>query len=197
MPEELRPNEAEKEFLSLAYNRFYVLYDEIKSDIFWEKDDCYRFNKIRDAFLVYAEILNYPPMQWVFEHIKKTRPAIEADIGRELFKFIRNVMAHMPFFEAWNDVWINKNLVNWYKDGQRIDTFLKEHEETGVIKFRYRIPSKKKLVYLSIHFPADYTSNKKIFLKDILEEKEGVSFAVSYMRKIIDTQVERTLVRYG
>ena len=191
MPGESRPNEAEREFLILAYNRFYGLYDEIKSESFWEKDAWYRFYKIRDAFLVYAEILHYPPMQWVFEKIEKTRPPIEAEIGRGLFKLIRNIMAHMPFFEAWNDTWISKNLVNWYKDGQAIDKFLKEHEGKGEIKFRYWIPDKKKMVYLSIHFPADYASNKKIFLKDILEEKEGVSFAVSYMRNIIDTQVEK------
>ncbi len=55
--EDLRPNDAEKEFLILAYNRFYDLFEEIDSDSFWEKDGGYRLCKIKDVFLVYAEIL--------------------------------------------------------------------------------------------------------------------------------------------
>ncbi len=51
---ELRPSKAEREFLTLAYNRFYDLYDEILSDHFWERDSQYRFAKIRDAFFVSA-----------------------------------------------------------------------------------------------------------------------------------------------
>lgn len=191
MPEELRPNEAEKEFLNLAYNRFYDIYDEIDSESFWGKDSWYRFYKIRDAFLIYAEVLHYPPIEWVFEQIKKTRPPSEAEIGKGLFKLIRNIFAHMPFFEKWDEVWINKNLVNWYKDGQAIDIFLKENEGKGEIKFRYWIPDKKKMVYLSVNFPSGYSSNKKVFLKNILTEKKGVSFALRYMRKILDTQVEK------
>lgn len=189
--EELRPNDAEKEFLTLVYNRFYDLFEEIDSDSFWEKNGWYRLCKIREAFFVYAELLHYPPMQWVLDYIKKTRPPFEAEMGGELFRFIRNIMAHMPFFEKWNDIWINRNVVNWYKEGQAIDKFLRKYEGKGEIKFRYWLPDKKKMIYMSIKFPTDYSSNKKIFLKDILKEKEGVIFAIRYMKKILDTQVEK------
>ena len=52
----LRPNKAEKEFLSLAYNRFYDLFDEIRADKFWKKNKWYRFSKIKEIFAVYSEL---------------------------------------------------------------------------------------------------------------------------------------------
>ena len=130
-------------------------------------------------------------MNWLHQHLKKTRPPFEVEIGKELFRLIRNILAHMPFFEKWDDIWINRNVVNWYKDGQAIDRFLKKHEGKGEIKFRYWQRKKKKMNYLSINFPTGYISDKKIFLKDILKEEEGVNFAFQYMRYILDTQVEK------
>jgi len=44
--------------------------------------------------------------------------------------------------------------------------------------------------YMSVNFPAAYTSGSKIFLKDILLEKDGVKFSVILMKRILDTQVE-------
>ena len=46
----LNPNRAEKEFLTLAYNRFYDIFEEIIADLFWEKDEWYRFSKIKEVF---------------------------------------------------------------------------------------------------------------------------------------------------
>jgi hypothetical protein len=53
--------------------------------------DWYRFSKIKDTFAVYTELLNYEPMKYVIEYLKKFRPPMEAEIASELFKFIRNV----------------------------------------------------------------------------------------------------------
>ena len=50
MPENIRPNEAEVEFLTLAYNRFYDIFEEVMNDSFWDKDEWYRFSKIKDGF---------------------------------------------------------------------------------------------------------------------------------------------------
>lgn len=46
------------------------------------------------------------------------------------------------------------------------------------------------MTYLSISFPCEYDKGDKIFLKDVLSEKEGVKFALILMKKIIDTQIE-------
>ncbi|HUU16975.1 MAG TPA: hypothetical protein VMW72_07495 [Sedimentisphaerales bacterium] len=123
MENELRPNKAELEFLTLAYNRFYDIFEEIMDDSFWEKDSWYRFSKSKEGFAVYSELLNYEPIKWIIEHIKKVRPPLEAEIGSELFKVIRNIINHFPFFNIWDDVWISKSIVNWNKEGQSIDRY--------------------------------------------------------------------------
>jgi hypothetical protein len=46
------------------------------------------------------------------------------------------------------------------------------------------------MTYLSINFPAHYDRDTKIFLKDILSEKEGIKFSFILMKQILDTQVE-------
>lgn len=190
MINELRPNKAELEFLTLAYNRFYDIFEEIMDDSFWEKDNWYRFSKTKDGFTVYSELLNYEPIKWVIEHIKKARPPMEAEIGSELFKAIRNIINHFPFFNSWDDVWINKSIVNWYKEGQSIDQFIEKYKGKDVVKYRFWEAEKKKMTYLRINFPSNYNDNDKIFLKDILSEKEGVKFSFILMKQILDTQLE-------
>lgn len=190
MVEKIRPNEAEKEFLTLAYNRFYDIFEEIIKDEFWEKEKGYRFSKIKDAFAVYSELLNYEPIKWVIKHIKKNRPPMEAEIGSELFKFVRNIISHFPFFDNWNDVWVSKNLINWYREGQMIDKFLDKYKGHTEVKYRFWEANKRRMTYLTIKFPKEYTDESKIFLKEILTEKEGVKFSIIFMRQIIDTQVE-------
>jgi hypothetical protein len=94
MINELRPNKSELEFITLAYNKFYDIFDEVFKDDFWNKDMYYRFSKIKDTFYIYAELLNYEPLKWVIKDIKKRRPPMESEIGSELFKFVRNIFFH-------------------------------------------------------------------------------------------------------
>jgi len=190
MENELRPSKAELEFLKLAYNRFYDIFEEIMNDSFWKKDAWYRLSKAKKGFAVYSELLNYEPIKWVIEHMKKARPPMEAEIGGELFKTIRNIINHFPFFNSWDDVWINKSIVNWDKEGQSIDRFMEKYKGKDVVKYRFWEAEKKKMTYLSINFPKKYNSDTKIFLKDILSEKEGVKFSFILMKQILDTQVE-------
>jgi hypothetical protein len=190
MDEKLRPNKAEIAFLTLSYNRFYDIFKEVMNDNFWVNDEWYRFSKIKDAFAVYSELLNYDPIKWVIEHIKKSRPPMEAEIGSELFKFIRNIITHFPFFESWDSVWFNKLIINWNKEGQFIDKFIKKYTGKETVKYRFWEAEKKKMTYLSINFPQSYENETKIYLKDILTEKEGAKFSLILMRQVLDTQVE-------
>jgi hypothetical protein len=186
---DLRPTSKEEVFLSLAYNRFYDLADEIIEDSFWEQEDWYRFSKVINLFSVYAELLAYEPFKYVLEAIKKKRPPMESEIGGPLFKFIRNTFAHFPLFESWNEVWLTKGLVNWQKEGQTIDRFLKKYAGHTEIKYRFWEAEKKKMTYMSINFPEQYDDNK-IYLSEILSEKDGVKFSLLMMRNILNTQVE-------
>jgi len=185
-----RPNKAEIQFLNLAYNRFYDLFEEVMDDSFWDKSEWERFSKIREGFAIYAEMLNYEPIKWVIEKLKTERPPMESEIGSDVFKFVRNIVAHFPFFEKWNDVWINKSLANWNKEGQTIDKFLKKYEGKSEVKYRFWEADKKRMTYLTISFPKEYLSDEKIYLKDIITEQEGVKFSFILMKQIINTQVD-------
>ena len=191
MIKDLRPNKAELEFLTLAYNRFYDIFEEVMRDSFWEKNECDRFFLVKDGFAVYSELLNYEPIKWVIEHIKKSRPPMEGEIGSGLFKFIRNVIMHFPFFDSWNEVWVNQSIINWHKDAQSIDKFIRKYKGRGAVKYRFWEADKKQMTYLSINFPKKYEDNTKIYLKDFLSEKEGIKFSFMLMRQILDTQVEK------
>ena len=48
--EDSKPNKIEVDFLTLAYNRFYDLYDEVMNDDFWGNKEWERFSKIKQAF---------------------------------------------------------------------------------------------------------------------------------------------------
>jgi hypothetical protein len=189
MNKELRPNDSEKEFLNLAYNRFYDIFEEMMDDSFFERDARLRFCRIKDGVAVYAELLNYEPIKWVIKHLETHRPPMESVIGSKLFKFVRNIIAHFPFYETWNDVYITKSLINWQREGQFIDKFLTDYQGRTEIKYRFWEPDKRQITYLSINFPLKY-DDSKIYLKDMLTEKEGVKFSFVLMKQILDTQVE-------
>lgn len=185
------PTTSEIQFMTLAYNRFYDLYDEVMDDSFWDKGEWERFSKIKQAYSIYAELLNYEPLKFVTDKLKTIRPPMEAEIGSELFKFVRNLVAHFPFFTKWDEVWINKTIVNWYKDGLTIDKFLRKYEGKPQVKYRFWEEDKKRMTYLAISFPEKYSDDSKIFLKDIITEKEGVKFSFILMKQILNTQVEQ------
>lgn len=190
MQNQLRPNQTEIQFLTLAYNRFYDIFAEVMDDSFWDKDAWYRFSKVKDGFGVYSELLNYEPLRWVLDNMKISRPPMEAEIARELFKFVRNIITHFPFFDNWEDVWVNKSLVNWLGEGRFIDRFIRKYVGKEHVKYRFWEEQKKKMTYLSIHFPEHYEDDARIYLKDILSEKEGVKFSFILMKQVLNTQVE-------
>lgn len=191
---EKRPTEAEELFLKLGYNRFYDIFEEVMVEEFWDKESWYRFSKVSNAFAVYGELLSYEPFKHVLEAIKKQRPPMESEIGGPLFKFVRNVLVHFPVYETWDEVWVSKALVNWNKEGLTIDRFLNKFAGHDEIKYRFWEAKKKKMTYMSIQFPKEY-GDSKIYLKDMIYEKDGVKFSFIMMRQILNTQVESVGVK--
>lgn len=181
----------EDQFLGLAYNRFYDLYDEVMSDSFWKKDAWERFSKIHQAYSIYGELLSYEPIKWTIEHLRVARPPKEAEIGSEMFKVIRNVLVHFPIYNSWDDVWVTEQLVNWCTEGRTIDKFFKQYDGADPVKYRFWESDKKGMTYLSIMFPKGYSKGDKVWLKDLISERDGVRFSFVLMRQILDTQVEK------
>jgi len=186
-----RPTKAETEFLRLAYSRFYDIEDFIFSEDFWKLASALRFNLIKDGFAIYSEILNYEPIKWELEKMRTQRPPMESEIGKELFKFVRNVIFHFPFFTSWNDVYVTKQLINWHKPGQSIDQFLEKYNGTTELKYRVWESREKRMTYVNINFPPDYIDNKRYYLKDIINEMEGIKFSFVLMKKIMVSQIKK------
>lgn len=191
--EELKPSKKEVEVLTLFYNRFYDLYDEIVADNFIGENGNVRFLKLREAFSIYKELLNYKPIKYYIEWMKKGgRPPLEGIIADEVFSFIRNLLLHFPIFDTWNEVYINKKLATWSKVGQ-IDKFLNKCVNIKIdgkseVKYRIWEEEKKKMTYFSIKFPEKYEDND-IYLKDLISEEVGMKFCMALMREILDKQV--------
>lgn len=188
-----KPNEKEKIALGLFYKRFYDLYEELSNDNFFKNKSSYRFYMIREIFSVYKELLGYKPIQYHIELIKKTRPPLEGIIVNDLFSFIRNLLLHFPIFDNWDDVYISKDLATWNKAGT-IHRFLENSSkikinDKGTIKYSIWEKSKKLMTYISINFPEEYNDNI-IFLKDIVSEKEGIKLCISFMKEILDFQID-------
>ncbi|WP_428737434.1 hypothetical protein [Sulfurimonas sp.] len=188
----LRPNKKEKIALTLFYNRFYDLYDELSHQDFFKNEPSYRFYKIREIFSVYKELLGYEPIKYHIQLIKNTRPPLEGVIVSELFGFVRNLLLHFPVFDNWEDVYISKDLATWNKAGTIHKFLLKSSQikidDKGTIHYRIWEKSKKLMTDISINFPEKY-DDSQIFLKDIISEKEGIKLCISFMKQILDTQV--------
>jgi hypothetical protein len=185
----LKPNAAEQVFLGLAYSRFIDLFKEIDSAEFWQRDAKYRFSRIRDVFSVYSELLNYEPIQHILKEVELRR-IVESELGKELFQMIRNLIAHFPFFDTWDDIRFTKELITWEGKSRVIDKFCEKFKERDEVKYRIWNPKTKEFSFFTIRFPKDYEKNKEIFLKDLLEEKEGARFSIRLMLRILLENVE-------
>lgn len=185
---QIKPNKAELLFLNLAYERFYNLFEIIMNDNFFDLSKETRFFYISNIVSVYSELLSYEPIQHVISLIKKQRPPMEAEICSELLKFIRNIFAHFPVFSFWNEVWINSDLIKWSKQDGFINKFLQKYAGRDEIKYRMWIANKKKMIYVDINFPPKFDKDK-IYLKDIISEKNGIVFLCGAMKNILDSQL--------
>jgi hypothetical protein len=190
MDNEIRPNKAELEFLRISYDKFLDLFECIFEDSFWEKSPRDRLSLIAQCFAIYSELLKYPPISTFIVQLKTERPPMESEIADELFKFVRNVIAHFPFFDSWDEVFINNRIANWDRDGQSIDKFLKKYQGKKELHYRFWEPKIKRMTYLSVKFPNRYTEGTNIFLKEIFEEKAGVKFSLILMRNVLGSQIE-------
>jgi len=190
MTEGLKPNASEIQFLELAYGCFYDLFEEVMDDTFWAKDAWHRYSKIHQGFSIYAELLNYEPIKWVIECLKTARPPMESEIGSEVFKFVRNVIIHFPYFNSWDDIWVSKEIINWNKEGLSADRFFEKYQGKEPVRYRFWEPKAKRMTYLSINFPGQYNEENRIYLKDMISEKEGVKFCFILMKQILASQVE-------
>lgn len=185
-----KPAPHELLFLNKAYNSFLDVYEEVTKDSFWNQNSYYRLSKVRDAIQIYSEILEYEPISWFLEALKKLRPPMEAELSKEYLLFIRNIFVHFPLFTSWDEIEFTKDLVNWAKPGRSIDKFLNQFAGHKGIKYRMWNPKNKTMTYMSINFPPRYEEGTEIRLREFMPEREGVLFVMSLMHRVLMSQVE-------
>ena len=191
---ENKPNKKDEQVLKLFYNRFYDLYEELSQEEFFKREASYRFYRIREIFSVYKELLGYEPIKYYIKYVKSGgRPPLEGLIVDDLFSFVRNILLHFPVFDKWEDVYISKDLATWNTVGTIHKFLLKSSkikiDDSGVIKYRIWEKSKKLMSYIQFHLPEEYNDNRKIFLKDVISEIDGIKLCISFMKQVLDTQV--------
>ena len=77
-----------------------------------------RFYKTKDLFVIYKELSSYGLINAHLNWIKEGgRPVFDGIISDGLFTCIRNIFAHYPLLDRWDDVYINKGLATWNKSG--------------------------------------------------------------------------------
>ena len=184
----LSKNSKEYEFLNLATNKFKDLYEEINRCSFMDLSAETRLHKIKDFFSVYTEMLLYPPIKDHIEFVEKTRPPMESVIVSEVVKFIRNILAHFPFFTTWDDIYISKQLINWASEGKSIDRFLNRYQGHEDVRYRFKEGASGKWRYPTIRFPKEYNDDK-FFLKDMINEKDGILLCAVLMFRVVSSQI--------
>lgn len=187
---ERHPNSSELEILNLAYTRFFSIYGEFILDKFWTLPAEMRLFKLKNCFEIYAELLKYKPIKWYVDYLKVHRPPKEGFIASEYFLFIRNVLCHFPYFCCWNDIFINEKNSSWNGPANSsIQRFIKKYSGLDAVKYRIWDNDKQKYTYLDVGFPS--LGMDKIFLKDLISEKEGMFFCMILMKNVLESQIEK------
>lgn len=191
----VRPTKKEQKALRVFLNKFYRLYDEIVSNSFMDNSPDLRFYKIKDLFAIYRELLDYELINAYLKWIKSGgRPKYDGIISDGLFTCIRNIFARYPLFDSWDDVYIDKDLATWNKDG-RINKFLSNCDKVKIdgkpiVKYRIWQYETRKMTYFTINLSNSYKQGRKVFLRKIVSEGVGVKFFAEMIKRIVDVAIE-------
>jgi len=192
---EIHPTKEEQKVLQIFFDKFYELYDEMTSDSFMDNTPEIRFNKIKDLFATYRELSNYGLIKAYLKWIKNGgRPIFDGIISDDLFSCIRNIFAHYPIFNKWDDVYIDRDLATWNKSGT-INKFLSNCDKIKIdgrpiVKYRIWQYETKKMTYFDVNFNNNYKHGEKVFLHSILSEGVGIKFFAEMMKRVVDIAIE-------
>jgi len=106
-------------------------------------------------------------------------------LGLTESQFRAALIAHFPFFDTWDSIHFSRDLILWEGKSRSIDKFFKKFESHSAEKFRVWHPKAAEFSYVTIQFPASYSNNTEIWLKDILEEKTGICFSTRLMLRVL------------
>jgi hypothetical protein len=180
-------SKGERLFLQLSYEAFYEIFNEVFTERFWEQNSEYRFNKIKNAICIYAELLNYKPLKAVSTSIASVQGKVGSLLVNDMFTVIRHLLSHFPFFSTWDEVYFSKTLVTWERSGQ-IHRFFEKHNGGESVQYAYREKTKNEDTHVIISLPSHYSNDETIYLKDIIPEENGMKFCINKMSEVLSSQ---------
>lgn len=144
---------------------------------------------LRKASFLIDELLEDKEMRYIFE--QSVSHMQDSKIKINVFSVIRNVLAHFSFYEDWDEIYLNEEIVNWNNPkGRCIKNFFSEDNEGKEISYdvyfklaysqdkykqtiKVKIPSLKKGFYMK-DFICLQDLYYTFFLVDHLLEKLGI-----------------------
>lgn len=183
----LYPNAAEEAFMKQAYLAFYDARDRYYADLSLTPEQ--RFALITKILSLYSECLLYKPIRMYVEHIEQTRPPGEGTAYRYL-EIIRHLLVHFSFFDSWDQVMFNREIITWQNKHSKIDTFLAEFDGHEPYKWRVWDAEGKTMEYgYKLNFPQDYRKGGDIFLRDLIEQDKGIDFSILLIELTLKSQL--------
>lgn len=165
-------------FVQLAFQRVnniqgLLIFDGIEAEI--------RLLYYKELFSLYTELDGIKQMK-IFE----SNLEIHMDKLIMGVKFIRNVLAHFPLFKCWDDIWITKSMAKSMFNGRRKGAILSYLESDDLNSLMIRITftsgESKQVNYM---VPKNKGEDERIYLKDIIDERDGIEFLLYVMRHLI------------
>jgi len=188
-------NPVELQFNRLASEKLYELSREIKTEEFWEKSPEYRFYRYNKMYSLYTEITNYKPLNSFIKEFFILNENDAIKIQGELYQFIRNLFAHFPYFDTWDEVWISKEFASWNDATKKrtIHQFLEKYVGHEPLKYRFNFNESDDYKEVTLNFHQTYNDTDRIYLKDLINEKDGVFLSIVGMNTILRELVKQPI----
>jgi len=178
------PKQDQIDFIQLSLNRSNELMSLVEDNALSERE---RFLLLKELVSIYSEMERYPPIIDLLKTVPAGNPV--GDFG-PLFKVIRHLLSHFPFFDTWDVFWFNQEMVNamsspgktiqnYFSKGNHPEFFFKFQSSSGELMHEGKIVS-----------PKGYLQNQKIYLKDILSFNDAISMINGYCNLVLSSIID-------
>ncbi len=180
------PTSDQEEFLQLGLKRYKELSKELLNNKGLSEEQ--KFFYIKELVSVYSEMEAYPPLKNLLKDSPTNHPILTF---QPLFKAVRHILAHFPFFSRWDDFYFNQDMVNCMNSpGKTIHKYFLAAEKHSEFFFRFKDIDNGEELNGKIMAPVGYDSNKNIKLTDILSLDDAISLIIGYSHMILSTVID-------
>ena len=155
--------------------------------------DNFDFKSVKQVSSLISELLSNSDTKKAFEKAASASKVNgkNNEIWLECFEVIRNILVHFPWFNSWDEIYINRSLLNWNNNTGRQQHIEKFFDKYANKTLEYTIYYHNGIKWVPGHksilkVPKLY-AYKKLYLKDIISMKDYVmsfyiiDYYMSYM----------------